>query len=128
MDTNSNKFEVISFRVETKSKANDSLGSISSATIKIKVKGEEIHVVSEGNGPVNALDNALRKALSSFSYLERVRVVNYRVRMDNGNNNTASSVRVYITFSDGEKFWTKESVSQDIVNASFRALVEGYDF
>ena len=98
----------------------------SEATVKVKINENVEHSVADGNGPLNALDNALHKALCSFSCLEKVRLPDYAVNVVNGISSTTAFVKVFIWFSNGEKHWTVEKTSTDIISASFQALVEGY--
>jgi hypothetical protein len=100
------------------------------ATIKIKAGETEVHVASEGNGPVNALDLALRKALSGVlsdtSLLEKIQLLDYRVDVVDGNKGTAASIEVTIDFGgDRGRRWQTTAQSTDIIEASFYALVEG---
>lgn len=118
-------FEVIGFKVLIESRQNGSIEeSICEATVKLKVGQEMLHTVAEGNGPVNALDNALRKALYSYG-LEQVILVSYHVNSTNGFKGTAAPIKVSVYFFDGKNKWMVEKESTDVINASFRALVEG---
>lgn len=103
-------------------------GNSSSALIKIEVAGESEITAAEGNGPVNALDNALRKALGRFyPQLKKMHLADYKVRvLDSGA--TASMVRVIITSTDGEKVWRTIGVSGDIIEASWKALVDSVEY
>lgn len=100
-----------------------------SALIKIKV-GEEYEITAaEGRGPVNALDKALRKALEVFyPALKDVHLTDYKVRVLDSNSATASKVRVLIESSDGQNSWTTVGVSQDIIEASWIALVDSIEY
>ncbi len=113
-----NFFDMISFRVLDEHKKS------SEATIKIRVGGKITMSVAEGNGPVNALDKALRKALSRrYPTLKSVRLIDYKVRILTPSDGTEAVTRVQIESCDekGEK-WTTIGVSQNIVEASFNAL------
>ncbi|MBM3579320.1 MAG: citramalate synthase [Alphaproteobacteria bacterium] len=113
-----NFFDLISFRVL------DEQGKPSEATIKIRVNGKVTMSVAEGNGPVNALDKALRKALSrKYPNLKNVRLTDYKVRILTPSAGTKAVTRVQIESSDekGNK-WTTIGVSENIVDASFHAL------
>ena len=118
-------FSIESFRVIVET---DSVGTISSeATVKLHAGGERYISTAEGNGPVNALDAALRKALSTqFPDLERIHLADYKVRILNENVGTAATTRVLIESSDGEKEWGTIGVSENIVSASWEALLDGY--
>ena len=97
--------------------------------VKVRV-GEEVRLVAgEGNGPVNALDTALRKALGLFyPVLNRVKLTDYKVRVLDGGSATASRVRVLITSTDGAGTFTTVGVSGDVVDASFQALQDSVEY
>lgn len=99
------------------------------AMIKISVDGKKEITAAEGDGPVNALDKALRKALEVFyPSLAEVHLTDYKVRVLDSNSATASKVRVLIESSDGEDSWTTVGVSKDIIEASWTALVDSIEF
>ncbi len=99
------------------------------ATVKIEVGGERVYTVAEGDGPVNALDNALRKALlPSFPSLQHMQLADYKVRIIDSGTGTAAKTRVLITSSDGEGDWSTVGVSCNIIDASWRALVDGIEY
>jgi len=99
------------------------------ATIKIKVKDILEHTASEGNGPVNALDNALRKALIRFyPAIKDMRLVDFKVRVIDGADGTAAKVRVLIESADKNDIWTTVGVSENIIEASWRALVDSVEY
>lgn len=101
----------------------------SSAMIKIKVGEQEEITAAEGDGPVNALDNALRKALERFyPQLKRVKLTDYKVRVLDSDAATAARVRVLIESTDGAEVWTTIGVSTDIIEASWRALVDSIEY
>lgn len=101
----------------------------SEAVIKLTVNGEKVHTAAEGDGPVNALDNALRKALNSFfPEIAEMKLIDYKVRVLNGNDGTAAKVRVLIETSDGEKSWTTVGVSTNIIQASWKALIDSIEY
>ncbi|MBN1570811.1 MAG: citramalate synthase [Acidobacteria bacterium] len=98
----------------------------SEATVKIRVGDKSIHTVAEGDGPVHALDQALRLALNQFfEPLRRVQLTDYKVRVLEGTQGTGSKVRVHIQHTDGEENWTTVGVSEDILEASYLALADG---
>ncbi len=102
---------------------------MSEATVKIKVGDRVEHTAATGNGPVNALDQALRRALEKFfPSLGEVYLVDYKVRVIGALSGTASLVRVLITSSDGQKQWGTVGVSANIVEASWRALVDSVEY
>ncbi len=100
-----------------------------SATVKVEV-GEQVQLMAaEGNGPVNALDRALRKALELFyPVLSHVKLTDYKVRVLDGKNATGSTVRVLITSSDGKNTFTTVGVSRDVVAASWKALADSMEY
>jgi len=98
------------------------------ATVKLAVQDQPEYTVAEGSGVVNALDKALRKALRSFyPEIDNVSLVDYKVRIIEGQEATASKTRVLIVHSDGEKDWGTVGVSDSIIEASWIALCEGLD-
>jgi 2-isopropylmalate synthase len=118
-------FEIESFRVIVET---DGAGGISSeATVKLHADGKRYISTAEGNGPVNALDAALRKALvSTYPELERIHLADYKVRILNENVGTSATTRVLIESADGEKEWGTIGVSENIIEASWEALLDGY--
>ena len=102
---------------------------ISEATIKVKVGGKVEHTASEGHGPVNALDNALRKALEKFyPKLKDVKLHDYKVRVLPAGQGTASSIRVLIESGDKEGRWGTVGVSSNVIEASYQALIDAIEF
>jgi 2-isopropylmalate synthase len=102
---------------------------LSEAMVKVRVEDEVIHTAAEGNGPVNALDAAVRKALLQFyPSLEAVRLVDYKVRIINSARGTGASVRVLIESTDGEHVWTTVGASTDIIEASWLALADSLEY
>ncbi len=99
------------------------------ATIMVRTPFGEAHTAAEGVGPVNALDNALRKALARFyPGLEQVRLVDYKVRVLPAGLATASKVRVQIETTDGRDSWGTVGVSDNIIEASWQALIDSIDY
>ncbi|MBU0730550.1 MAG: citramalate synthase [Proteobacteria bacterium] len=99
------------------------------ATIRIQVGGEEVHTAALGNGPVNAMDNALRKALTRFyPNLADMWLADYKVRVLGSEHGTGSHVRVLIESSDSESSWGTVGVSHDIIEASWQALVDSINY
>ena len=99
------------------------------SSIKVRVGAREIYVIAEGNGPVNAQDMALRKAMSEFfPEIDKIQLVNYKVSIAETAEGTASTVRTFIEFSDGESHWITVGVSTNILEASKVALIDGYDY
>ncbi len=104
-------------------------GLYSFAQLKIDVDGNFQIAAGEGNGPVNALDNALRQALKPFyPSVESIHLTDYKVRVLDGKSATASRVRVLIESSDGNDSWTTMGVSCDVVEASWMALVDSFEY
>lgn len=99
------------------------------AVLKVKVGDEIEHTAADGNGPVNALDKALRKALIRFyPEIKNVHLVDYKVRVLSERNGTAAKVRVLVESSDGEKTWSTVGVSNDIIEASLQALNDSLNY
>jgi 2-isopropylmalate synthase len=99
------------------------------ATIKVAVDGQEEHTAAEGDGPVHALDRALRKALGRFyPEIQRVRLTDYKVRVLNADAATAARVRVLIQSTDGAHTWGTVGVSENVVEASWQALVDSLEY
>lgn len=99
------------------------------ATIKLHVKGRRIVETAEGNGPVNALDRALRQAIErAYPALKKIELTDYKVRVLDEKRGTAAVVRVLIDTSDGEKVWSTIGVSENIIEASWQALVDSIDY
>jgi 2-isopropylmalate synthase len=100
-----------------------------SAMLSVRVDGRRETTAAMGNGPVHALDTALRKALSVFyPELAKVRLTDYKVRVLTGEEATASKVRVLIESSDGEESWITVGVSTDIIAASWQALSDSIEY
>lgn len=103
--------------------------TMAEAIVKVKVGEEIIHTAAEGNGPVNALDMALRKALLQFyPSLSAVRLVDYKVRILDESTGTESLIRVLIESSDGEEEWRTVGSSGNIIEASWLALVDSLEY
>jgi 2-isopropylmalate synthase len=99
------------------------------ATLKLRVGDRLIHTAAEGNGPVSALDNALRKALEeSYPCLKEMRLVDYKVRVLDGKEGTGSTVRVLIESSDDQDVWSTVGVSENIIEASWQALTDSMNY
>jgi 2-isopropylmalate synthase len=98
------------------------------AMVKVNVEGEDKISAAEGDGPVNALDKALRKSLEGFyPELKTVHLTDYKVRVLDSKDATAAKVRVLITSSDGEHTWSTVGVSTDVIDASLIALVDSIE-
>jgi 2-isopropylmalate synthase len=102
---------------------------VTEATIKLTVEGRMEHVVAEGDGPVNALDTALRKALATvYPRLAEMHLADYKVRVINSAEGTAARVRVVIESRDASDVWTTVGVSENIIEASWLALVDSVEY
>jgi 2-isopropylmalate synthase len=119
-------FAVDAYHVSMRS---DGPTSVCEATVKVRVGSEHAHTVAEGDGPVNALDAALRTALIRFYRdLETVRLTDYKVRIVDSSKGTAARTRVLIESSDGTSTWTTIGVDENIIEASLQALVDSLEY
>jgi 2-isopropylmalate synthase len=120
-------FDLVGFRVIIENRGDGKL--ISEATIKVKVNNVMENVVGEGDGPVNALDRALRKALTKFyPTLKSMHLSDFKVRVLDAKEGTAAKVRVLIESQDGKDSWSTVGVSENIIEASWEALVDSIDY
>lgn len=120
-------FEVESWRAITE--MGRSAASSSEATVKLRVKGERVATVGEGNGPVNALDDALRRALEVvYPELAALELVDYKVRILEGSSGTSAVTRVLVESSDGEGEWTTVGVGANVIEASWVALNQAVNY
>ena len=102
---------------------------IADATIKLAIGGHEVHTAAEGNGPVNAFENALRKALQPvFPQVANIQLADYKVRILNSNTGTGAITRVLIDWHDGERRWSTVGAGTNILDATWLALADGYEF
>ncbi len=102
---------------------------LAEAMVKVTINGKLMHTAHEGNGPVNALDGATRKALAEeFPQLEGVKLVDYKVRILDSQSATEARVRVLIESTDGNRYWTTVGSSTDIIEASWLALADALEF
>ncbi len=119
-------FDLQGFRVSVERRGDE---IVSTATIKLKVKGVEEHTAAEGDGPVNALDNALRKALGRFyPDINEMRLTDFKVRVLDAEAGTAAKVRVLIESQDHRDTWRTIGVSENIIEASWQALVDSVEY
>jgi 2-isopropylmalate synthase len=103
--------------------------SVCEATVKVSVEKEFSHTVADGDGPVNALDGALRLALSKFfPELKKLKLVDYKVRIIDSATGTAAKTRVLIITSDGKREWGTVGVSENIITASLQAMVDSMEY
>jgi 2-isopropylmalate synthase len=104
-------------------------GTIAEAMVKIDVDGEVVHTAAEGNGPVNALDRALRKALVPlYPQLADFQLADYKVRILDGGNGTGAITRVMIDTQNGTKRWSTVGACTNIIRASWLALVDSIEY
>jgi 2-isopropylmalate synthase len=119
------KTESVAVRTEDIGRSNPR----SIAEVRLSVGGTEHFESAEGDGPVNALDSALRKALQkSYPVIHEIHLTDYKVRVVNSEAGTAAKVRVFIEFQDKEKTWTTVGVHENIIEASWKALVEAIEY
>jgi 2-isopropylmalate synthase len=120
-------FRLKSFRVIVERGESGSL--ISEATVKLEVGSRKEYTVAEGDGPINALDTALREALGKFyPVLKKMHLTDYKVRVLDAKKGTAAKVRVLIESSDNRSTWGTVGVSENIIEASWEALVDSIDY
>ncbi|MBN1596562.1 citramalate synthase, partial [candidate division FCPU426 bacterium] len=102
---------------------------VSEATVKLKIQGKPVHTAAEGDGPVNAMDNALRKALEPhYPNLRKMHLIDFKVRVLESKSGTAARVRVFIESQDEKMMWGTVGVSQNIIEASWEALSDSIEF
>jgi 2-isopropylmalate synthase len=120
-------FDLIKYHVTVEKRATGDI--VTEATVKLKVGDRTEHVVGEGDGPVNALDAALRKSLENFyPNIREVHLIDYKVRVVNAGAGTAARVRVIIESRDKHSIWGTVGVSENIIEASWQALVDSVEF
>src|SRR5207253_147251 len=102
---------------------------VAEATVRVRVKGMLEHTAASGNGPVDALDHALRKALEEFyPNLKTMKLLDYKVRILDESKGTAAKTRVLITSGDGDETWGTVGVADNIIEASWQALVDSVEY
>jgi 2-isopropylmalate synthase len=122
-------FDTIKYRIVSGNRDLSRHAGFAEAIIKLRIGEQEIFEAAEGHGPVNALDAALRKCLGgTFPALEEMHLVDYKVRVVNGEAGTAARIRVNIESSDGHQSWGTIGVSENIIEASWLALVDAVDY
>jgi len=120
-------FNIEGFRVIVEKRENGKL--VSEATVKLNINGKQVHTVAEGNGPVNALDKALRKALEDdFPQISQMHLSDYKVRILDAGAGTEAKTRVLIESSDKDDRWGTVGVSPNIIEASFKALLDAVEY
>ncbi len=122
-------FDVLGYHVSVSGEPGRDHSTSTEATIKLRVNDAIEHTVSEGDGPVNALDGALRKALEGhFPRLKEMHLVDYKVRVINARAGTAARVRVVIESKDNDDVWGTVGVSENVIEASWRALADAFEY
>ncbi|HQI27132.1 MAG TPA: alpha-isopropylmalate synthase regulatory domain-containing protein, partial [Sedimentisphaerales bacterium] len=120
-------FELIKYHVNVEKRRAGEI--VTEATVKLKVGELFEHVVGEGDGPVNALDAALRKSLENFyPCIREMQLIDYKVRVVNGKAGTAARVRVVIESRDKQSLWGTVGVSENVIEASWLALVDSVEY
>jgi len=120
-------FELLKYYVTTEKRTSGEM--VNEAAVKLKVGDKVQHVVGEGDGPVNALDAALRKALKNiYPAIKDIRLIDYKVRVVNAKAGTAARVRVIIESRDKTSIWGTVGVSENIIEASWLALVDSVEY
>jgi len=120
-------FELVDFMAVVENRRGR--GLFAEATVKVRVSGEELHTVAEGNGPVDALDRALRKALTPvYPQLAAFQLADYKVRILDGQNGTAATTRVLIDTQNGTQRWSTVGASANIIEASWLALADSVEY
>ncbi len=120
-------FELIDYAVIVEHR--QGRGTFAEATVKVSVEDEVLHTAGEGNGPVNALDVALRKALRPvYPAIDSFRLVDYKVRILDGQNGTAATTRVLIDTRNGHRRWSTVGASTNIIEASWQALADSIEY
>ncbi len=121
-------FELDAYRVIVEEESGDG-EPVAEATVRVRVKGMLEHTAAAGNGPVNALDHALRKALEEFyPNLKEMRLLDYKVRILDESKGTAAKTRVLITSGDTRETWGTVGVADNIIEASWLALVDSVEY
>ena len=124
---NKNYFDLERYTIHVEEPAQSSINS--TATVSFKVNGEVVKAVGEGDGPVNALDRAMRNALrETYPTIKEMQLIDYKVRVLDSNQATAAKVRVVIETSDGRDSWSTIGVSTDITEASWIALRDAIEY
>ena len=120
-------FELVDFLVNVEHRSGR--GIFSEAMVKVRVDGEVLHTAAEGDGPVDALDHALRKALTPrYPEVTELHLVDYKVRILDGSNGTGATTRVLVDSQRGTRRWSTVGASTNIIEASWRALVDAVEY
>jgi len=122
-------FDVSRLTVLVKETARDAEEVFAEAALQLRMNGEQVSGVADGDGPIHALDSAARQALGDrYPELHRVRLTDFKVRVVSGKEGTAAKVLVLITSTDGEQSWTTVGAHENIIWASWKALVDSYHY
>jgi 2-isopropylmalate synthase len=120
-------FELEKYHVNVERR--DTGGTLAEAAVKVKIRGASQHMVAEGDGPVNALDSALRKALSdAFPALKQTHLVDFKVRVLQSKDGTGGRVRVMMETTDGKDTWGTVGVHENIIEACWEALTDSLEY
>jgi len=120
-------FELLEFTVLVQGRGEQDI--YADATVKVRIGGEVLHTAAEGNGPVNALDKALRKALQgAHPSLKQVTLTDYKVRILDSDQGTEAGVRVLVDTENGSRRWSTVGASTNIIKASWKALADSLEF
>jgi len=120
-------FELVDYVVTVQNR--QGRGTFAEANVKINIKGEIVHTAAEGNGPVNALDAALRKALTPlYPQMNEFHLSDYKVRILDGRNGTAATTRVLIDTRNSHHQWGTVGASTNIIEASWQALLDSVEY
>jgi 2-isopropylmalate synthase len=120
-------FTLVDFMVVTEQR--QGRGLFAEAMVKVRIGEDLLHTAAEGNGPVNALNKALRKALSAaYPQVDNIRLTDYKVRILDGKQGTGAITRVLIDFDDGQRTWTTVGASANIIEASWQALSDSMEY
>ena len=120
-------FELVDFMVVVEHR--EGRGVLAEASVKLRVDDEVEHTVAEGDGPVAALDQAMRKALlPHYPKLKKVRLIDFKVRIIDSDRATGATTRVTIDSTDGRRTWTTVGCSPNIVDASWQALSDSLEY
>ena len=121
-------FDVESWRVITDSRPGE-IEAVSEATVKLRAGGDRLIVTGEGNGPVNALDQALRQAITrAYPEVAKFELIDYKVRILDQGHGTDAITRVLIETSDGLSSWVTVGVGANVIEASWEALLDAISF
>lgn len=125
MNTLPEFFDILSYRVIDEKNKSLSVAPMAEATVRVSVNGEVEHTAAGGNGPVNALDKAIRKALIHFyPQLKDMALVDYKVRILSSHNGTQATTRVLVVSQDSVSTWSTVGVAENIIDASYQALLD----